>query len=81
MVKTHEINLNTSTFNQFTSINYIILEKKNIEVNDFILFKQVETSTEGEAKETGLFQMTQVKSIVEDSGLKDGFVLLIVNKI
>lgn len=81
MVKTHEINLNTSTFNQFTSINYIILEKKNIEVNDFILFKQVETSTEGEVKETGLFQMTQVKSIVEDSGLKDGFVLLIVNKI
>lgn len=50
MVKTHEINLITSVFNQVQTSNYIILEqdKDNLfEANDYILFKQVEQVEEG----------------------------------
>lgn len=81
MVKTHEINLNTSSFNKFTENDYIILEDtaKTIEENDYILFKQVET-VEEQTTETGLYRMTQVKNIINDVGLKDGYVLVILNK-
>ena len=80
MVKTHEIQLNTKVFNQFASDKYIILESGNIEVNDYILFKQIEI-IEGETSETGLFKMTQVKNIITSEGLKDGYVLVIVNNL
>lgn len=80
MVKTHEINLNVSKFNQFTNNNYIIIEQNNIEVNDYILFKQVEIIEE-ETRETGLYRLAQVTNIVEDPGLKDNYVLLTLNKL
>lgn len=80
MVKTHEIQLNTKVFNQFASDKYIILKSDNIEVNDYILFKQIET-IEGETSETGLFKMTQVKNIITSEGLKDGYALVIVNNL
>lgn len=82
MVKTHEINLNTSSFNKFTENNYIILEDtaKTIEENDYILFKQVET-VEEQTTETGLYRMTQVRKVITDVGLKDGYILIILNKI
>lgn len=80
MVKTHEINLNVSKFNQFTNNNYIIMEQNNIEVNDYILFKQVEIVDE-ETRETGLYRLAQVTNIVEDPGLKDNYVLLTLNKL
>lgn len=79
MVNTHEINLSIDKFNAFTSVDYIILQVNEIEVNDYILFKQV---TAGEpAEETGLFQMTQVRSIVQDDGLKEGYALIMVTKL
>ena len=80
MVKTHEINLSVSKFNQFTNNNYIILEQNNIEPNDYILFKQVEVIEE-ETKETGLYKLVQVTNIIEDPGLKDDYVLLTLNKL
>lgn len=80
MVKTHEIQLNTKVFNQFASDKYIILKSDNIEVNDYILFKQIET-IEGKTSETGLFKMTQVKNIITSEGLKDGYALVIVNNL
>ena len=83
MVKTHEINLITSVFNQVQTSNYIILEqdKDNLfEVNDYILFKQVEQVEEG-TQFTGLYQIVQIKDVVIDKGLKEGFVLLNMQKI
>lgn len=79
-VKTHEIQLNTSAFNQFANIDYIILEADNILENDYVLFKQVET-IENEPIETGLHRMTQVKQVIRNTGLKDGYILVVVNKL
>ena len=58
---------------------YVILQSGEIEANDYILFKQVET-IETQVKETGLYRMTQVKELIQDEGLKPGYVLVIVNK-
>lgn len=80
MVKTHEINLNTTEFNRFANSNYIVLEVNNIEVSDYILFKQIEIFGD-ETKETGLFNMAQVKEIIQNEGFKEGYALLIVNKL
>lgn len=80
MVKTHEINLNTTEFNRFANSNYIVLEVNNIEVNDYILFKQIELS-DGSTTETGLFKMTKVKELIQNDGFKEGYALLIVNNI
>lgn len=81
MVKTHEINLTTTNFNQFNANDYIIVkdEEHKIEVNDYILFKQVEIEGE-ETKDTGLFKMTQVRDVITDEGLKDNYVLLALTK-
>lgn len=81
MVKTHEIKLTTSNFNQFNENDYIIVkdEEHKIEVNDYILFKQVEIEGE-ETKDTGLFKMTQVRDVIIDEGLKDNYVLLALTK-
>lgn len=80
MVKTHEINLNTTEFNRFANSDYIVLEINNIEVNDYILFKQIELS-DGSTTETGLFKMTKVKELIQNDGFKEGYALLIVNNI
>ena len=81
MVKTHEINLTTTNFNQFNANDYIIVkdEEHKIEINDYILFKQVEIEGE-ETKDTGLFKMTQVRDVITDEGLKDNYVLLALTK-
>lgn len=78
--KSHEISLSTTVFNNFKETEYIILEANNINVNDYILFKQVEIIDDG-TKETGLFRMTQVKKIIEEDGLKDGYILVIVKEL
>lgn len=82
MVKTHEINLSIELFNSFTNRNYIILDNSvlNIQKNDYILFRQT-ISAKGEEVPTDLFRMTQVQDIVGDSGLKEGYVLINVNKL
>lgn len=79
MVNAHEINLSKAAFGRFASSDYVILQSSEIEVNDYILFKQVET-VEDTVQETGLYRMTQVKEIIQDEGLKEGYVLVIVNK-
>ncbi len=80
MIKTHEINLTAIAFSQFTNSNHLILKSGDIEMNDYILVKQTETR-ETSQTETGLYRMTQVKEIVRDAGLKDGYILAIVNKL
>lgn len=99
MVKTHEIKLTTSNFNQFNENDYIIVkdEEHKIEVNDYILFKQVEIQQapvepeEGEREgepvtenieiDTGLFKMTQVRDVITNEGLKDNYILLALSKL
>ncbi len=80
MVNTHEIQLGVMEFETLRDNNYIIIEVNDIEVNDYILFKQVE-KTDLQATETGLFMMTQVTKIIKNDGLKVGYGLLIVNKL
>lgn len=80
MVNTHEIQLGVMEFETLRDNNYIIIEVNDIEVNDYILFKQVEKS-DLQATETGLFMMTQVTKIIMNDGLKVGYGLLIVNKL
>lgn len=80
MVNTHEIQLGIMEFETLRDNNYIIIELNDIEVNDYILFKQVEKS-DLQATETGLFMMTQVTKIIKNDGLKVGYGLLIVNKL
>ena len=97
MVKTHEIKLTTSNFNQFNENDYIIVkdEEHKIEVNDYILFKQVEIQQapvepeEGQEEpvienieiDTGLFRMTQVRDVITNEGLKDNYILLALSKL
>lgn len=80
MVNTHEIQLGVMEFETLRDNNYIIIEVNDIEINDYILFKQVEKS-DLQATETGLFMMTQVTKIIKNDGLKVGYGLLIVNKL
>ena len=57
------------------------MNKDNLfEANDYILFKQVEQVEEG-TQFTGLYQIVQIKDVVIDKGLKEGFVLLNMQKI
>lgn len=83
MVKTHEINLITSIFNQLQNTDYIILEddeNNKFETNDYILFKQIEM-IEDQTQYTGLHQIVQIKDVTNHQGLKEGFVLLHLNKL
>lgn len=91
MVKTHEIDVNTSMFNQLEKSNYLITDKKNVEINDYILFKQIEIveieneentqEVKQETKYTGLYSLVQVRNVITHQGLKEGFVLLVFNKV
>lgn len=80
MVNTHEIQLGVLEFENLRDNNYIIMQLNEIEVNDYILFKQVEKQDSGNV-ETGLFQMTQVSKIIKNEGLKEGYGLLMINKL
>lgn len=81
MVKTHEISIKGSTaWQQFTNNNYMIINKSDINIQDYILFKNVETIDAETVQETGLYRMTQVIDIVEHEGLKEGYVLVVLNK-
>lgn len=82
MVKTHEITIKGSTaWNQLTSYQYVIIETKDIETNDYILFKEVENLDSGDVSETGLFQMTQVTDVINHEGLKGGYLLIVFKKL
>lgn len=90
MVKTHEVNLDTAEFTQFTNSDYLIMKIGDIAVNDYVLFKEVKTQLEvsgisgaldSVTIETGLFRMTSIRQIIKSEGLKDGYALVIVNKL
>ena len=49
------------------------------EVNDYILFKR--TSGTDPATETGQYQMTKVRNIVNHEGFKDGYALVMVSNL
>ena len=80
MVKTHEVNLDTEEFAQFTNSDYLIMKIGDISVNDYVLFKEVKTQY-SVTIETGLFRMTSIRQIIASEGLKDGYALVIVNKL
>ena len=80
MAKAYEIQLDADTFKTFTSNNYLIIEDQNFKPNDFILFKEILTVGE-ETVETGLYRMTSINSIINDEGLKEGYVLLNLTKL
>ena len=80
MAKTHEVNLDTAEFTQFTNSDYLIMKIGDISVNDYVLFKEVKT--QGSVTiETGLFRMTSIRQIIKSEGLKDCYALVIVNKL
>ena len=83
MIKTHEINLNTSTYNTIKNANSAIIQDdtRKIEENDYILFKQVEI-VEEETKETGLYVFVKINSVVSNHpGLKDNYIMIAYNEI
>lgn len=72
MVNTHDIDLGALEFEQLRNNNYIIIQTNGIEVGDYVLFKQTDAN---------LFVMTQVKEIIQNEGLKEGYGLLILSKL
>ena len=72
MVNTHDIDLGALEFEQLRNNNYIIIQTNDIEIGDYVLFKQTDAN---------LFVMTQVNEIIQNDGLKEGYGLLIVNKL
>ena len=50
------------------------------EQNDYILFREIET-VEEEVSYTSKSQLTQIKQIINDEGIKEGYVLAVLNKI
>lgn len=72
MVDTHEVDLGVAEFEQLRSNNYIIMQIGTIEAQDYILFRQTDAGT---------FMMTQVRQIISNDGLKEGYGLLMLNKL
>lgn len=72
MVNTHELDLTAMEFEQLRNNNYIILQINDIEVGDYVLFKQTDAN---------LFMMTQVNEIIQNDGLKEGYGLLVISKL
>lgn len=83
MIKTHEINLSTSTYNTIKNANSAIIQDdtRKIEENDYVLFKQVET-VEEETKETGLYVFVKINSVVSNHvGLKEGYIMITYDEV
>lgn len=83
MIKTHEINLNTSQYNTIKNNNSAIIldDTRKIEENDYVLFKQVETIEE-ETKETGLYVFVKINSVVSNHpGLKENYIMITYNEV
>lgn len=84
MVKSHEIRLEKTAFSNFTQSDYIIVKNQDYSKSDFILFIEYEiinSEPENIEHETGLYRMTQIKDIITNEGLKDGYVMLVLTKL
>lgn len=79
MIKTHELDVTASKFSQLLETNYMILKQSSYEQNDYILFREIETVEE--VSYTSKSQLTQIKQIINDEGIKEGYVLAVLNKI
>ena len=78
MIKIHEIDLTSVEFAQLTGNSYKILKQKETdqyEKNDYILFREV--SDDSVLKH----QLTQIKEIINDQGIKEGYILVVLNKL
>lgn len=80
MIKTHELDVTASKFSELLESNYKILKQNDYEQNDYILFREIETIEE-ETNYTSKSQLTQIKQIILDDGIKDGYILAVLNKI
>lgn len=80
MIKTHELDVTASKFSELLESNYKILKQNDYEQNDYILFRETET-VEEEVSYTSKSQLTQIKQIINDEGIKEGYVLAVLNKI
>lgn len=80
MIKTHELDVTASKFAELLESNYKILKQNDYEQNDYILFREIET-VEEEVNYTSKSQLTQIKSLIIDEGIKEGYVLAVLNKI
>ena len=80
MIKTHELDVTASKFAEILESNYKILKQNDYEQNDYILFREIET-VEEEVNYTSKSQLTQIKQIINDEGIKEGYVLAVLNKI
>ena len=83
MIKTHEINLSTSTYDTIKNASSAIIQDdtRKIEENDYVLFKQVET-VEEETKETGLYVFVKINSVVSNHpGLKENYIMITYNEV
>lgn len=80
MIKTHELDVTASKFAELLELNYKILKQNDYEQNDYILFREIET-VEEEVNYTSKSQLTQIKQIINDEGIKEGYVLAVLNKI
>lgn len=80
MIKTHELDVMASKFSELLESNYKIIKQNDYEQNDYILFREIET-VEEEVNYTSKSQLTQIKSLIIDEGIKEGYVLAVLNKI
>ena len=80
MIKTHELDVTASKFSELLESNYKIIKQNDYEQNDYILFREIET-VEEEVNYTSKSQLTQIKQIINDEGIKEGYVLAVLNKI
>ena len=80
MIKTHELDVTASKFSELLESNYKIIKQNDYEQNDYILFREIET-VEEEVSYTSKSQLTQIKQIINDEGIKEGYVLVGLNKI
>ena len=80
MIKTHELDVTASKFSELLESNYRILKQNDYEQNDYILFREIET-VEEEVSYTSKSQLTQIKQIINDEGIKEGYVLAVLNEI
>ncbi len=80
MIKTHELDVTASKFSELLESNYKIIKQNDYEQNDYILFREIET-VEEEVSYTSKSQLTQIKQIINDAGIKEGYVLAVLNKI
>lgn len=69
MVNTHEVDLDALEFENLRGNDYIIMQTNDIEVGDYILFRQSDINGS---------MMTRVRDIISNEGLKEGYGLLLL---